>query len=227
MPQLILLRHGQSLWNLENKFTGWTNIELSEQGIKEARLAGQRIKRSGIDIDIAFTSLLKRAYDTLLLALKEMDKLRTPIHRDWRLNERHYGALQGLNKSETALKCGEDVVYQWRRGYDVMPPLLDKKDRRNPELDPLYQGIKDLPLGESLEMCMQRVLPYWFGHIYPELKKGSNVLIVAHGNSLRSLMMYLENISKKEIPHVELPTGLPIVYDLDNNLHVIRKKTLS
>ncbi|MFA6800863.1 MAG: 2,3-diphosphoglycerate-dependent phosphoglycerate mutase [Acholeplasmataceae bacterium] len=226
MSQLILIRHGQSLWNLENKFTGWTDIELSDQGVKEAITAGKNLYQTGIDIDIAFSSVLKRANDTLTYILKEMHKKNVPIHKSWRLNERHYGALQGLNKKETMIKFGEEQVQTWRRSFDTLPPLLDENDPRNPKFDSLYRGIKNLPLGESLESCQQRVLPYWYSDIYPELKKGNNVLIVAHGNSLRSLIMFLENLSKKEVLKLELPTGLPIIYNFDNQMHVISKKII-
>lgn len=226
MPQLIMIRHGQSLWNLENKFTGWTDIELSDQGVKEAKLAGQKLARTGIDIDIAFTSVLKRANDTLDFVLKEMHKTNIPIYKSWRLNERHYGALQGLNKVETALKFGDEQVHIWRRSFDVLPPLLDEKDPRNPKFDSLYKGVKDLPLGESLETCQRRVLPYWHSHIYPELKKGNNVLIVAHGNSLRSLIMYLDGLTKKEVLELELPTGVPVIYTFNHQINVKDKKIL-
>ncbi|MGE4319837.1 MAG: 2,3-diphosphoglycerate-dependent phosphoglycerate mutase [Acholeplasmataceae bacterium] len=227
MAQLIMVRHGQSIWNLENRFTGWTDVELSDQGIEEAKKAGQLIYRTGIDIDIAFTSVLKRANDTLTYILKQMHKEHLEVKKCWRLNERHYGALQGLNKSETALKFGEQQVHLWRRSFDVLPPLLDEDDPRNPKFDALYKGIPHLPLGESLESCLHRVLPYWYSDIYPELKKGNNVLIVAHGNSLRSLMMFLDQLTKKEVLDLELPTGLPVIYTFDQNIQVISKKSLT
>jgi 2,3-bisphosphoglycerate-dependent phosphoglycerate mutase len=227
MSQLIILRHGQSLWNLENKFTGWTNIELSSNGIKEAIEAGQKIKETGIDIDVAFTSVLKRAKDSLDIILNVLDKNRIPVYKSWRLNERHYGALQGLNKKETTLKFGEEQVNLWRRSYDTLPPLLDLDDPRHPRFDSLYQGIENLPQGESLHTCQLRVLPYWHSHIFPELKKGNNVLIVAHGNSLRSLMMYLEHLTKEEVLKLQLPTGTPIIYDFDQHFNVKSKRILS
>jgi 2,3-bisphosphoglycerate-dependent phosphoglycerate mutase len=227
MSQLIILRHGQSLWNLENKFTGWTNIELSPGGIKEAKSAAKLIKETGIDIDVAFTSVLIRAQETLDIVLHDLEKRRVPVYKSWRLNERHYGALQGLNKKETALRFGEEQVHIWRRSYDVLPPLLDANDPRNPKFDPLYKNVKNPPLGESLHTCQLRVLPYWHSHIYPELKKGNNVLIVAHGNSLRSLMMYIEQLTKKEVLELQLPTATPIVYDFDQHLNMKSKKILN
>jgi len=227
MSQLIILRHGQSLWNLENKFTGWTNIELSTQGVKEAHIAAQEIKHTGIDIDIAFTSVLKRAVDTLHIVLDTLNKNRIPIYKSWHLNERHYGALQGLNKKETALQFGEEQVNLWRRSFETLPPLLDLDDPRLPKFDSLYQGIDDLPRGESLHTCQLRVLPYWHTHIFPELKKGNNILIVAHGNSLRSLMMYIEHLSKEEVLKLNLPTATPVIYDFDQNFIVKSKRTLT
>ncbi len=223
MSKCIMIRHGQSLWNLENKFTGWTDIALSEQGIKEAIEAGKNLKKANFQIDIAFTSVLKRAIDTLDYVLKEMNQTGVPIEKSWRLNERHYGALQGLNKKETALKYGDEQVHIWRRSFDVLPPLLDQDDPRNPEFDPIYQGIEDLPLGESLETCQKRVLPFWHSHIEPALRKGKNVLVVAHGNSLRSLIMYLDHLSKSEVLELELPTGLPVVYTFNEQVEVTSK----
>ncbi len=226
MPQLIMVRHGQSLWNLENRFTGWTDIQLSDQGIEEAKTAGRLVKNTNVHIDIAFTSVLKRANDTLDYMLKELGQTNIPTYKSWRLNERHYGALQGLNKTTTAQKYGQAQVHIWRRSFDILPPLLKEKDPRNPKFDPLYKDVENPPLGESLETCQQRVLPYWYSDIYPELVKGHNVLIVAHGNSLRSLIMFLENLSKKEVLDLELPTGLPVVYTFDNKLHLIKKDVM-
>lgn len=227
MSKLIMIRHGQSLWNLENKFTGWTDIGLSEQGIKEAIEAGKRLKKANLHFDIAFTSVLKRAIDTLDDVLKEMHVKNCPIQKSWRLNERHYGALQGLNKKETALKYGDEQVHIWRRSFDVLPPLLEPDDPRNPKFDPLYVGVDDVPLGESLETCQKRVLPFWHTHIEPELRKGKNVLIVAHGNSLRSLIMFLDHLSKTEVLDLELPTGLPVIYTFDKDVKVLSKTELN
>ncbi len=222
MPKLIMVRHGQSLWNLENRFTGWTNVDLSTQGILEARTAGKKVKALNIDIDVAYSSVLKRANDTLSFMLEEIGQ-DVPVYKTWRLNERHYGALQGLNKADTAKKYGQAQVHIWRRSYDILPPLLTEKDPRNPKFDPLYKDVENPPLGESLETCQQRVLPYWHSDIYPALKKGENVLIVAHGNSLRSLMMYIERLTKEEVLDLELPTGLPIVYTFDDKIQLKHK----
>ncbi len=212
--KLVLLRHGQSAWNLENRFTGWTDVDLTEKGAAEAKEGGRLIKEAGITFDVAYTSVLKRAIRTLWITLDEMDLMWIPVHRDYRLNERHYGALQGLNKSETAAKHGEDQVLIWRRSYDVPPPKLDEDDERSPGTDPRYKDLdkKDIPLAESLELTVKRFMPMWQDVIAPEIKKGKRVLIAAHGNSLRALVQYLDNISKEEIVGLNIPTGVPPVY---------------
>ncbi|MDD5503200.1 MAG: 2,3-diphosphoglycerate-dependent phosphoglycerate mutase [Candidatus Thermoplasmatota archaeon] len=224
MIKLVLLRHGQSAWNLENRFTGWTDVDLSEQGVKEARSAGKLLKENGYTFDIVHTSYLKRAIRTTWLALEEMDMMWLPIHGTWRLNERHYGALQGLNKAETAKKYGEEQVHIWRRSYDIQPPALDKKDERFPGFDPRYKGLKkeEIPTTESLKDTVKRVLPYWNEVIAPEVKKGKKVLISAHGNSLRALVKYLDNMADEAIVELNIPTGVPLVYELDENLKPLR-----
>ena len=223
MYKLVLLRHGQSLWNKENRFTGWTDVGLTKKGEKEAIEAGKTLKKEGYTFDIAFTSVLKKATRTLELVLKEMG-LKIPIKKSWRLNERHYGALQGLNKAETAKKYGEKQVFLWRRSYEVRPPLLTKEDPRWPGNDPLYKNVekKLLPLGESLKDTEKRVIPFWKKEIAPAIKAGKKVLIVAHGNSLRALVRYLDHIPPHEIPKLNIPTGIPLVYELDKNLKPIR-----
>ncbi|MDP8265773.1 MAG: 2,3-diphosphoglycerate-dependent phosphoglycerate mutase [Candidatus Aceula meridiana] len=221
---LVLLRHGESLWNKENKFTGWTDIGLSEKGIEEARYAGQELKKEGFTFDVAFTSVLIRATETLSIALEEMGLSDIEIHQSWRLNERHYGALQGLNKSETAQKYGEDQVLIWRRSYDVLPPALDEGDERYPGHDPKYQSLekKDIPLAESLKSTVERFLPYWHEFIVPQLKEGKKILISAHGNSLRALIKHLDNISEQDIVSLNVPTGIPLIYELDESLKPLR-----
>ena len=216
--KLILCRHGQSDWNLKNLFTGWTDVDLTEKGIEEAREAGRTVAALDYDIDIAFTSVLKRAIRTLWLMLDEMDRMWIPVVRDWRLNERHYGALQGLNKAETAAKYGDDQVHIWRRSYDVPPPALETDDERHPSHDPRYRGIADLPATESLALTLERVRPCWQETIEPELRAGRNVLIAAHGNSLRALVKMLDGISDADITGFNIPTGIPIAYDLDDDL---------
>ena len=225
MIKLVLVRHGQSMWNLENRFTGWTDVPLSENGIKEAKEAGIVLKEKGYTFDLAFTSVLKRAEDTLSYILEEMNLNNIEIRRSWKLNERHYGALQGLNKAETALKYGPDQVRIWRRSYKTKPPLLKEDDKRNPAFDPLYKNVlkENIPLGESLEDTMQRVVPFYQKEIEPKLKMDENVLVVAHGNSLRSLIKYIENISDEEIMNVEIPLGIPLYYEMDK-LGNIRKE---
>jgi len=220
MTKLVLMRHGQSVWNKEDLFTGWTDVELTELGIEEARRAGQRLKAAGYDFDVCFTSVLKRAIKTLNLALEEMDRLWLPVHKSWRLNERHYGGLQGLNKTQTAARHGNEQVHIWRRSYDIPPPPLEEGDERLPDNDPRYKGLPKsaLPRTESLKDTVARVLPYWSETIAPELRAGRNVLISAHGNSLRGLVMYLSNVSETEIPGFELPTGSPLIYELDGDL---------
>ncbi len=224
MHKLVLIRHGQSTWNLENRFTGWTDVDLSEQGIKEAKEAGATLRREGYTFDVAFTSVLKRAIRTLWIILDELDRMWIPIHNSWRLNERHYGALQGLSKAEMAAKYGEEQVKIWRRSYDVLPPALDPSDERSPRFDPRYADLtsEELPLTESLKTTVERMLPYWHQTIAPAVKSGERVVIVAHGNSLRALVKHLDNISDQDIVELNIPTGIPLVYELDNDLKPIR-----
>lgn len=224
MLKLILVRHGQSMWNLENRFTGWTDVELSEQGKNEAIEAGKILKEQGFHFDLAFTSVLKRAEDTLDYILKEMNEENIEIKRNWRLNERHYGALQGLNKAETAKKYGDEQVLLWRRSTDVRPPELSEDDERYPGNDPKYRDLSkdELPKTENLIDTIKRVIEYWKSDIQPELEKGKNVIIVAHGNSLRGLIKYLDNMSDSDIMKLELQTGNPICYELDDNLKPIK-----
>lgn len=223
MYKLVLLRHGESRWNKENRFTGWTDVPLSEKGIKEAASAGELLKEEGFTFDLAFTSLQKRAIKTLWLALEQMDELWIPVIKSWRLNERHYGALQGLDKSETAAKYGDDQVKIWRRSYDVRPPLLDKSDERHPSKDPRYAALapEDLPDGECLADTIKRVIPFWEGTIVPEIKSGKRIIIAAHGNSLRALVKHLDNMSESAIMELNIPTGIPLVYELDENVRPI------
>lgn len=222
--KLVLLRHGESIWNKENKFTGWTDVELTENGKNEAHKAGLLLKEKGYTFDIAFTSVLKRANDTLDIVLKEM-KLNIPVHYSYKLNERHYGALQGLNKDETRKKYGEEQVHLWRRSATVRPPALDINDERYPGNDIKYKDLdkKDLPLTECLLDTMKRTVEYYESDIKEELLKDKNVLIVAHGNSLRSIIKYLENISDEDIMNIELPTGVPFVYEMNKNLEIVNK----
>ena len=224
MIKLVLVRHGQSTWNLENKFTGWTDVELSENGVKEAKEAGRVLKQKGFLFDIAFTSVLKRANDTLTYILKEMGEENIQVKKNWKLNERHYGALQGLNKDETKQKYGEEQVLLWRRSVDVRPPELDESDPRYPGNDPKYKDLKpeELPKTENLVDTIKRVIDYWNKDIEKELRKGKNVIIVAHGNSLRGLIKYLDNMTDDEIMKLEIQTGNPICYELDDNLKPIR-----
>lgn len=221
---LVLVRHGQSLWNLENKFTGWTDVDLSENGIKEAKEAGRLLKENNFSFDVAYTSVLKRANATLNYILEELNQ-DIPIKYSWKLNERHYGALQGLNKLETAQKYGDDQVKIWRRSYDVKPPLLTKDDERYPGKDPKYSNLKDeeLPLAESLKDTLKRVIEYYDSDIKPDLLSGKNVIIAAHGNSIRALIKYIENISDEDIMNLEIPTGRPYVFELNVDLTVKRK----
>ena len=218
--QVILLRHGESDWNRENRFTGWTDVDLSDKGKQEATAAGQLLKREGYTFDFAFTSVLQRAIRTLWLALDEMDLLWLPVERSWRLNERHYGDLQGLNKAETAAKFGEDQVKIWRRSYDVPPPPLDPKDPRYPGNDARYRDLTaaELPLTECLKDTVARFLPYWHERIAPTIKSGKRVIIAAHGNSLRALVKYLDDISDQDIVELNIPTGIPLLYELDDTL---------
>ena len=216
--KLVLCRHGQSQWNLENLFTGWYDVDLTEQGVREATSAGQLLGQLDFTFDVAYTSVLKRAIRTLWIILDEMDLMWIPVVRSWRLNERHYGALQGLNKAETAAEHGEDQVKIWRRSYDIPPPALDISDERHPCHDPRYAGIDNLPGTESLKTTLDRVKPYWDERIAPDLRAGRNVLIAAHGNSLRALVKMLDDISDEDITEFNIPTGVPILYDLDDNL---------
>ncbi|NMB09667.1 MAG: 2,3-diphosphoglycerate-dependent phosphoglycerate mutase [Tissierellia bacterium] len=226
--KLVLVRHGQSEWNKLNLFTGWTDVELSEQGILEAKDCGKTLLKEGFDFDICYTSYLKRAIDTLNIVLKEMDREWLPVIKTYKLNERHYGALQGLNKSETAEKYGEEQVQIWRRSYDVLPPKLDEYDDRNPRFNPSYRNIdpSELPLAESLETTIERVVPYFEKYIKKDMLDGKRVIIAAHGNSLRALVKYFDNLSKEEIIDINIPTGVPLVYEFDKDFNVISKKYL-
>ena len=219
MIKLVLVRHGQSMWNLENRFTGWTDVELSEQGIKEAKEAGKVLKEKGFSFDVAYTSVLKRANDTLGYILEELGEQDIPVKKSWRLNERHYGALQGLNKDETREKYGEEQVLLWRRSTDVRPPALSKDDERYPGNDPKYSELKEeeLPTTENLIDTIERVMVYWNSNIVKDLKAGKKVIIAAHGNSLRGLIKYLDNMTDEEVIKLELQTGNPICYELDDN----------
>jgi len=225
MYKIVMVRHGESVWNKENRFTGWTDVDLSEKGIEEAKKGGRILKENGYVFDVAFTSVLKRAINTLHIILAEMDLLWIPEYKHWRLNERHYGALQGLNKAEMAEKYGEEQVKIWRRSYDVPPPPLTKDDPRYPGHDPRYKDLKEeeIPLCESLKDTVARVLPYWNEVIAPTIKEGKRVIIVAHGNSIRALVKYLDNISDQDIVEVNIPTGIPLVYELDENLKPINR----
>ena len=225
MIKLVLLRHGESQWNLENRFTGWTDVDLTPKGIEEAQSAGRILNEDGYTFDLAYTSVQTRAIRTLWLALDEMDLMWIPVYRNWRLNERHYGALQGLNKAETAEKFGEEQVHLWRRSYDIPPPTLNLEDKRHPQFDSRYADLDtdDLPVSECLKDTVERFLPYWHGSIVPVLQKEKKVLICAHGNSLRALVKYLDNVSDEEIVTLNIPTGTPLVYELDDELGPIRK----
>jgi 2,3-bisphosphoglycerate-dependent phosphoglycerate mutase len=224
MTKLVLLRHGESVWNKENRFTGWTDVDLSEQGRQEAKEAGQVLKSDGYTFDVAHTSVLKRAIRTLWTALDELDLMWIPVHRSWRLNERHYGALQGLNKAETAAKFGEAQVKIWRRSYDVPPPELTPDDERFPGRDPRYRSLskEELPLTECLKDTVARFLPLWHETIAPAIRGGQKVLIAAHGNSLRALVKYLDNVPESEIVELNIPTGMPLVYELDGELKPLK-----
>ncbi len=224
MYKIVLLRHGESVWNKENRFTGWTDVDLSEKGVQEAHEAGRTLKREGYTFDIAYTSVLKRAIRTLWIVLDEMDLMWIPVVRSWRLNERHYGALQGLNKAEMAQKFGEEQVHLWRRSYDIRPPALTPDDERFPGKDPRYAALskEELPLTECLDDTVKRFLPLWHKEIAPLIMQGKKVLIAAHGNSLRSLVKYLDNVPNDEIVALNIPTGIPLVYELDAKLHPIR-----
>ncbi len=224
MIKLVLLRHGESGWNKENRFTGWTDVDLSEKGVGEAHEAGKVLKENGFEFDMAFTSYLKRAIKTLFFALEELDQLSLPVIKTWRLNERHYGGLQGLNKAETAEKHGDEQVKIWRRSYDIPPPALTKDDERYPGNDKAYALLdeKDLPQTECLKDTVERFLPYWHKEIVPQLKQNKKLIIAAHGNSLRALVKYLDDISEKDILSLNIPTGMPLVYELDDDLKPIK-----
>src|SRR5512139_1691192 len=224
MHKLVLVRHGESAWNKENLFTGWTDVDLSEKGVEEARESGRVLKEQGYAFDVAFTSVLKRAIRTLWIVLDEMDLMWIPVIRDWRLNEKHYGVLQGLNKAQTSEKFGEKQVKIWRRSYDIRPPALEENDSRNPAKDPRYQGLKkeEIPLTECLKDTVERFLPYWHEVIAPAIRSGQRVIIAAHGNSLRALVKYLDDVSEQEIIELNIPTGIPLVYELDADLKPIR-----
>jgi 2,3-bisphosphoglycerate-dependent phosphoglycerate mutase len=224
MYKVVLVRHGESVWNKENRFTGWTDVDLSEKGIEEAIRAGKILKQENYNFEIAFTSVLKRAIKTLNYVLEEMDLHWIPVEKSWRLNERHYGGLQGLNKSEMAQKFGDQQVLIWRRSYDVPPPSLTENDDRYPGKDPRYSGMKknDIPLTESLKLTVDRFLPYWHETIAPVIKQGKKVIIAAHGNSLRALVKYLDNIDESTIVGLNIPTGVPLVYELDASLKPIK-----
>jgi 2,3-bisphosphoglycerate-dependent phosphoglycerate mutase len=224
MHKLVLLRHGQSEWNLENRFTGWTDVGLTEQGRAEGVGAGRLLKEEGYVFDLAYTSYLRRAIQTLWIALEEMQLEWIPVINAWELNERHYGALQGLNKAETAKKFGDAQVKLWRRSYDVPPPALDLDDERHPRFDPRYAALKpeELPATESLKITLERVLPYWHSDIAPAIKTGKRLLVSAHGNSLRAMVKYLDGISDADIPELNIPTGIPLVYELDDDLNVLK-----
>jgi 2,3-bisphosphoglycerate-dependent phosphoglycerate mutase len=224
MHKLVLIRHGESTWNQENRFTGWTDVDLSPKGVAEAVKAGRLLKQEGYVFDVAYVSVLKRAIKTLNLVLEEMDLLWIPVHKEWRLNERHYGALQGLDKSETAAKHGEAQVKIWRRAYDIAPPPLEKSDPRYPGHDPRYAGLSEaeLPVTECLKDTVARVLPLWQTRIAPEIRAGKRVLIAAHGNSLRALVKYLDGVSDEAILELNIPTGMPLVYELDESLKPLK-----
>lgn len=225
MIKLVLLRHGESTWNRENRFTGWTDVDLSAVGFEEAKFAGQLLKEAGFTFDMAHTSVLKRAIRTLNIVLDELDLLWIPVKKHWRLNERHYGALQGLNKAETAAKHGEEQVFIWRRSYDIPPPPLDLEDPRHPRFDPRYKDLKpeELPSTEALKNTVERVVPYWEEAIAPDLLAGKKVLIAAHGNSIRALLKYLEDIPDKDIVELNIPTAVPMVYEFTDDLKPIKR----
>ena len=228
MPRLVLIRHGESTWNRENRFTGWTDVDLSDKGREEARAAGRLLREEGFVFDVAYTSVLKRAIRTCWMVLDELDLLWIPMERSWRLNERHYGALQGLNKAETAAKHGEAQTKIWRRSYDIPPPALPDGDPRLPALDPRYALLApgDAPRTESLKDTVARFLPYWHGTIAPAIQAGRRVLITAHGNSLRALVKYVDQVSDEAIVELNIPTGIPLLYELDSSLKPIRREYL-
>ncbi|HLA07070.1 MAG TPA: 2,3-diphosphoglycerate-dependent phosphoglycerate mutase [Anaerolineales bacterium] len=225
MYKLVLVRHGQSVWNLENRFTGWTDVGLTELGRSEAHAAGRMLREGGFVFDVAYTSVLKRAIQTLWIVLQEMNLEWIPVTNAWQLNERHYGALQGLNKSEMAEKFGEAQVKIWRRSYDVPPPALELTDERHPKFDPRYASLtpEQKPATESLKLTLDRVLPYWHGTLSPVIHTGKKVIIAAHGNSIRAMVKYLDNISDADIIELNIPTGIPLVYELDGNMKPVRR----
>jgi 2,3-bisphosphoglycerate-dependent phosphoglycerate mutase len=229
MYTLVLLRHGQSTWNLENRFTGWTDVGLTDLGVQEAHTAGKQLRENGFTFDVAYTSVLKRAIHTLWITLEEMELEWIPVYNAWQLNERHYGALQGLNKAETAAKFGEAQVKIWRRSYDVPPPALEWDDDRHPHFDRRYANVakENLPACESLKLTLDRVLPYWHSTLAPAIQSGQRVLVAAHGNSLRAMVKYLDNISDQEIVELNIPTGIPLVYELDANLRPLKSYYLA
>ena len=225
MKKLVLVRHGESIWNRDNRFTGWTDVDLSENGILEAKQVGQVLRKNGYIFDVAYTSVLKRTIRSLWLILDEMDLMWIPEQHSWRLNERHYGALQGLNKAEAAAQLGEEQVTSWRRSYDIRPPALKKNDERYPGHDPKYRELaeRDLPLTESLKDTVTRFIPFWREELAPTVKSGKRVIVIAHNNSLRAMVKYLDNIPDSEIVKLEIPTGMPLIYELDDDLHPIRQ----
>ena len=228
-PNLVLVRHGQSVWNRENRFTGWIDVDLTDQGIAEAHSAGQQIRDAGIEFNAAWTSVLQRAIHTLWIILDEIDAPWLPVYRDWRLNERHYGGLQGLNKAETAAKHGDEQVHIWRRSYDIPPPTLEEDHPDHPRFDRKYEGIPTgaLPAAESLKLTLERVLPCWQHEIAPALQSGQRLLLVAHGNSIRAIVKHLESISDEEITGLNIPTGMPLAYTLDGELKVVERRYLA
>ncbi len=222
MKKLVLLRHGQSEWNLANRFTGWVDVDLSDRGINEAKQAGQLLKQDGFTFDVAHTSVLKRAIRTLWLTLDELDQMWLPVKKSWKLNERHYGALQGLNKAETVAKHGEQQVHQWRRGYAIQPPAVDLDSDMHPSHDARYSGIADLPATESLATTLDRVIPYWNEQIIPDLEQDKSVIIAAHGNSLRALVKHIDKVSDEDIMTLNIPTGIPLIYEFDEQLNPLK-----
>ncbi|MFW5781999.1 MAG: 2,3-diphosphoglycerate-dependent phosphoglycerate mutase [Candidatus Muiribacteriaceae bacterium] len=229
MIKLVLLRHGQSEWNLSNQFTGWTDVDLTERGLREAETAGKTLKEEGFEFDKVYTSVLRRAIRTAWITMDNMDLMWLPVERAWQLNERHYGALQGLNKAETAEKHGKDLVHTWRRSYDTPPPALEKSDPRHPSHEKKYSNVPEdkLPATESLKITLERVMPYWNEKIAPDLRAGKKLLVAAHGNSLRAIVKYLDNISDDEITGLNIPTGMPLVYELDDELKAIKSYYLA
>ena len=224
MKKVVLLRHGESVWNQENRFTGWIDVDLTDKGVAEAHEAGRLIGEAGFDFDVAYCSVLRRAIRTMWIVLQEIDRMWVPQHLSWRLNERHYGALQGLNKSETAKKFGDEQILIWRRSYDIPPPALDPSDERNPVNDLRYRSVprQELPLTECLKDTIERFLPYWNETIAPQVRAGKRVIVVAHGNTLRALVKHIDNVSEKDIVSLNIPTGIPLVYELEDDLKPIR-----